>query len=151
MAFSLGGHESYLLDKNVGEYKIEFSEEQSLSRYAFNGILSARPIKKYAGLTEFSLPKKYLATDKTVIFSGVKAKHVMLKTLSGTLVAKIGVSGFDNLLLWQPTKAKCICIEPWLTLPDSANTVGMEFRGKKGVISLKTGESKVFVRNIEYY
>ena len=151
ITFSLGGHESYLLDKNVGDFKIEFNEEQNLSRYAFNGVLSARPTKKYVDMKEFSLPEKYLATGKTVIFSGVTTKNVLLKRLDGTPMAKIDVAGFDNLLLWQPTGEKCICVEPWLTLPDSAKTIAVEFKDKKGAITLNKGESKTFIRNIEYY
>lgn len=152
MYFSLGGHESYALDKPISAYELDFEKEEEFVHLVHNkkGRLSGE--KKYFGKgRKFILPASYLINGKTVIFGDLRSKKVLLKERVGGKkpIVRLTFDGFSNLLLWRCAGGRYLCIEPWLNLPDDVHG-GTEFSQKAGVVKLGGGEEKTFVRTMEY-
>ena len=148
--FSLGGHESYALDKPLSKYELVFEKEEELIHLYHNpkGYLSGGKRKFYKG-RKFILPQSFLINSKTLIFSGLKSRKVQLKERGGKPLANITFDGFDKLLLWHCPGGAYICIEPWLNLPDTLGEK-KEFSKKEGVVKLQAGEEKTYQRTMEY-
>ena len=150
--FSLGGHESYALDKPLSSYALIFEKEENFIHLFHNpkGYLTGEK-KDYGKGRKLVLPVSFLRNSKTLIFSGLKSKSVRLQERRGEkkTIANITFEGFDTLLLWQDKGGEFICIEPWLNLPDTVGET-KEFSEKKGVVKLGKNKKKTFIRTIEY-
>ena len=150
--FSLGGHESFALDKPLSSYALIFEKEENFVHLFHNpkGYLTGEK-KSYGKGRKLVLPVSFLQNSKTLIFSGLKSRRVTLQERGGARkkVANITFDGFENLLLWRDKGGEFICIEPWLNLPDTVGET-KEFSEKKGVVKLGKNKKKTFIRTIEY-
>lgn len=150
MPFALGRHDSFLLDKPIGNYKICFekSEEFLSQKTDKNGKL----LNIYVDLGEgeaFILPDEYLTNGKTIIFGKINSRTITLKTSDNGLIAALSFDCIENLLLWRPTDSQMICIELWSSLPDNADDT-IEFDRNEKYCSLNTNEEKTIRFKIEY-
>ncbi len=146
---SCGGHESFALDGNVGEYLLEFEQEETFSALLHDrdGRLTGET-KSFGNGKMLPLPAEFLREGRTLIFR-VRSRSVMLRNVSAAAVARIAFDGFPYLLLWRPLTAPMICIEPWHNLPDGiADT---EFSKKEGVFCVEPQKKTRFSRSVEYF
>lgn len=150
--FACGGHESYLLDGSVSDYKLVFPLSETFVHRPHNeeGYLTGARETLGVG-NELILPDNYLSGGATVILEKLRSRKVSLLKTSGEKCADISFSGFENLLLWRPDKAKMVCIEPWSNLPDEAIANPKEFSKKDGVFKVEGLKSKRLKRSIKYY
>lgn len=146
--YSLGGHESYMLNHNINECGVEFTEIESPTFYVvLDGYLEkVKEVKELKGINfkDYDFDGKY-----TLILGNIKSNEIFLKYKDKT-ICKVGKKGFDNLLFWRPTKENMICIEPWLNLPDFKDGV-KEFADKMGICRLEKGEERTYSRKIIYF
>ena len=152
MYFSLGGHESFALDKSLDKYELVFEKEEELIHYhaANTGCLTGKT-EDFGKRDCLTLPADFLVDSLTIIFPRLKSRKVSLKEVGeqGKTVVNITFDGFENILLWRDVGGEFICIEPWLNLPDTEGE-NKEFPEKSGVVKLEKGEEKTFIRSIEY-
>lgn len=148
--FSCGSHESFALDGALEEYVVTFEKEECFINHLHDdeGFLTGETQKLGEGKV-IDFEKTPLIDDKTFIFKGVRSRKVSLSKKDGTPVADVFFDGFNNLLFWRPGDGKTICIEPWLNLPDEANSE-KELSDKYGVKRLASGEKANFLRKIVY-
>lgn len=150
--FACGGHESYLLEKALSDYKLVFPLTETFVHLPHDkeGYLTGE--RKTLGIgKELILPDNYLHDNETVILEKLRSSRVSLCETDGTKKADITFKGFSNLLLWRPETASMLCIEPWLNLPDEAGAYPKEFSKKSGVIRVEGMQSKKLKRSIRYY
>ena len=150
--FSCGSHESFALDKDVGEYEIVFEKEENLVHYYHNdeGKLTGKT-KDYGKVKNFPLPADFLSEGRTLIFKDVFSRKVTLQEKSGKEIAVFSYEQCGNLLLWRASaNSKYICIEPWCNLPDYVAGKDVEFADKAGVLALEKGKSVAISREINY-
>lgn len=145
---SCGGHESFALDGGVGEYLLEFPQEESFVSllHGPDGRLTGETRNFGAGKT-LRLPENFLRDGQTAIFR-VRSRSVLLKSAAGAELARISFQDFPYLLLWHPNGSRMICIEPWHNLPDGGTE--MEFPSKEGVFRVRPRETVRFARFVEY-
>ena len=148
--FSCGSHESYMLEKDLSEYKLVFEEDEKFVHIPYADCLTNEEIYLGEG-KELPLMKEYLLDGNTLILSGIVSGGVTLAEKSGKKVADISFDGFTNLLLWRPADVQMICIEPWHTLPDRKEDEEKEFSEKDGVMTVAAKSKKTLVRTIRYY
>lgn len=132
--FSCGGHDSFALDGDIGEYEVLFEKEENFTRVAHdeNGRLTGETVSYGRGRV-FPLPADYMQEGRTVIFPNVASRALTLCKRTGEKVASLAFEGFSHVLLWHPHGSRMVCMEPWCTLPDRADENG-EFCEKAGVI-----------------
>ena len=147
--FSCGAHESFALERPVGEHELLFSRKENFSSLLHdeNGCLNGEAVSFGEG-TRLALDEDFLSEGRTIIFKGLRSRRVVLCERGGNAVAKIKFSGFPNLLLWRAGQAPFLCIEPWHNLPDDGKSVA--FPNREGVIALHAHQKKKFTREIEY-
>lgn len=150
--FAVGGHETYALDQDLQNYRIDFEKEEKPVWWKERGIY-VKPARKPYKLTDGKIlpfPHKYISGERTLIFGNIKSDKLWLKTLKGDLLAEVGFKGFENVLFWRSKKAKMICIEPWTNLPDEKKNF-TEVKDKFGFIKVEPKQTKKVERYIKYY
>lgn len=149
--FACGSHESFVLEKELGAHKLVFEKDEKLIHlYHDEGGYLTGKVEDLGEGKELILPEQIISYGETLILEKLNSRKVALCQTDGKAVTEITFEGFSNLLLWRPGKAKMICIEPWLNLPDLANAEDVEFSSKSGVEKVKAKETKTLVRTITY-
>ncbi len=150
--FASGGHDSFNLDDEIENYRLIFSDKEIFVQNEHDniGFLTGNTIPLGEGKV-LPLPKNILSNNNTLIFNDVNSNNVTLEHVSGKKICSITFNGFKNLLLWRPLDSKMICIEPWQNLPDLQGQKVVEFKDKKGVVSVPPKKSITFTREIKYY
>lgn len=145
---SCGGHDSFALNGGVGEYQLEFPQEEMFCSLLHdeNGRLTGET-KDFGAGKILRLPKEFLRENRTLIFR-MKSRSVLLRKQEGAEIARIGFEGFPYLLLWHPLDSQMICIEPWHNLPDSDRKV--DFPEKEGVFCVFPNKIVRLQRSIQY-
>ena len=149
--FSCGGHESFALDETIENYEVRFEREEKLIALAHDGDGKLTGGKKLLSVNGvLPLKGEYFTRGNTLIFGNLESRKATLYKKGGGAVAATSFDGFGNFLLWKPERAKMLCMEPWLNLPDTAGDK-REFSDKAGVVCVQPKESRKFVRVITYY
>lgn len=152
LPYSLGSHESFLLEEDVDGYQLHFEKEEDLIHLCHNegGYLTNEKVRFGKG-DHLPLPIDLLQNSNTLVLSNLQSNKIWLEKTSGEKVIEMTIDGFSNLLLWRPSgRAKMLCIEPWLNLPDYFEEDNTEFTKKEGVLLLPVNERKVYERKITY-
>ena len=147
---SFGGHESFLLDKPLGEYELRFEKEEIFhSLTATDDFMDGGYNDLGAGDT-FIFEEDFFVEGMTAIFAKIQSRKVTLAEIGGDALAEVTFEGFDNLLLWRPEGGKTICIEPWHNLPDNRQHVNDEFGTKEGIFTVMPQQTLRYQRAIRY-
>ena len=78
-----------------------------------------------------------------MLFGGMKAQTVILKSNRSGRFVEFGIDGFPNLCLWGvPTKMSLIAIEPWIGTSDRTDTNHI-WEEKPGVQVVDAGKEKI--------
>lgn len=148
---SCGGHDSFALSEEVGEYALRFASEERLDSYLTDdeGRLTGRTQSLGQGrVLDLSTP--LLDGGGSVCLDHLRSREVTLvRRTSGETVARVAFPETDKLVLWHPVGSRMLCIEPWQTLPD---TVGdsRDFSAKDGVLAVPAGQTRCVTRRITY-
>ena len=152
MYFACGGHESFMLEGSISDYKLVFPCTETFVHRPHNADGYLTGARETLGVgNELILPDNYLKNDETVILESLRSRKVSLCETNGRKYADITFKGFENLLLWRPGKANMVCIEPWSNLPDEEIASPKEFSRKNGVFKVDGLKSKRLKRSIRYY
>ena len=139
MLFSVGSHPAFALDlksRALSDYFLEFSEPETLDLYGLvDGLLAKREDGYLQNETTIRISDT-LFNDDALIFKDIKSRMVRINP------AGIEVDLRDNphLGIWAKPRAPYVCIEPWHSFDDSADSDGI-FENKPGIISLPANES----------
>lgn len=150
--FACGGHESFLLENSLSDYKLVFPVSETFVHrpHTEEGYLTGARETLGVG-TQLILPETHLRNDFTVILENVRSRRVRLCKNGGEPLADITFKGFKNLLLWRPKNALMICIEPWTNLPDDETPIKRDFSEKNGLLRVEGKVKKRLKRTIKYY
>ena len=151
MYYSLGGHESFLLDKDVDKYKVVLPDDSTLCSLLQdeNGLLSGKTVT-FANDGTVHLPADFL-DGRTMIFANVNSRKAILADNDDNTLAEVYFDGFANLMLWRPRGGHVICIEPWLNLPDPASKPLSDLSEKVGFVALAPNQTHEYNRSVKYF
>ncbi len=146
--YSIGGHESYALEKK--DYMVRFPENEIFDTLMAdeNGLMTGAKASLGEGKV-LPLKKEYFAGGKTLIFADLNSESAELCTLDGAPIAKTVFSGYPYFLIWSPDGADMVCLEPWCNLPD--NTSDNRELSEKGFIAVEPNEKHFTQRKLIYY
>ena len=124
MSFSCGGHTAYACPLNkdtaLSDYVIEFPNQQKLTSKTLgtSGLLSDkfRTIETEHNTLSLSTT---LFNEDALIFSNIDYNWVRLRKKEQEKGLIVRFIDYPNLALWSKPTADYVCIEPWLSLPDS--------------------------------
>ena len=148
---SCGGHDSFALAEEVGEYALRFASEERLDSYLTDdeGRLTGRTQSLGQGrVLDLSTP--LLDGGGSVCLDHLRSREVTLvRRTSGETVARVAFPETDKLVLWHPAGSRMLCIEPWQTLPDTVGDT-RDFSVKDGVLAVPPGQTRCVTRRIAY-
>lgn len=148
---SCGGHDSFALSEEVGEYALRFASEERLDSYLTDdeGRLTGRTQSLGQGrVLDLSTP--LLDGGGSVCLDHLRSREVTLvRRTSGETVARVAFPETDKLVLWHPAGSRMLCIEPWQTLPDTVGDT-RDFSAKDGVLAVPAGQTRCVTRRITY-
>lgn len=149
--FACGGHESFVLDGSLSEYKLVFPTSETFIHRPNNkqGFISSARETLGVG-KELILPERYLQDSSSVILEGLRSEKLLLCRNDGKKVAELSFKGLHNLLLWRPSDCNMVCVEPWSNLPDEQSSEQKEFSQKRGVFKVLPKKKKKIKRSIVY-
>jgi len=145
MPFCIGGHPAFSVPFNTGEqyedYYFEFPNDEKLERNFINeeGFFNGEKKDILNGSKKLALGPE-LFKDDALIFKDIKSKTVYLKSINHSDYLSFNFEDFKYLGLWAKTRAKYVCIEPWIGCADENNFSG-EFIEKEAVITLSKGKT----------
>ena len=150
--FSCGGHDSYTLDREVKNYELLFEKEEIFRHHLVDGStgkLTGESVPLGAGRV-LDLATPYLDEGGSVCLDRLRSRSVLLREKgTGRSVARVTFPETEKLVLWHPTGAKMLCIEPWQTLPDRIGA-DLEFSEKDGVLCVPPHGERQITRVLQY-
>ncbi|MBQ7408372.1 MAG: aldose 1-epimerase family protein [Clostridia bacterium] len=149
MWFSIGSHESFLLEGKLSDYSLIFEKKENFISKAVNkkGLI-INEFDDFGQSTNYLSINEQLFKRDTAVFANLNSRNVSLYYKN---VKKVDFA-FDapNLLIWTVLGANYICIEPWLNLPDYFDSDGI-IENKPGILFLKNGKSYENYHTVTYY
>jgi galactose mutarotase-like enzyme len=139
MLFSVGSHPAFALDlkkHSLSDYAIEFDEPETLDLYGLeDGLLAKREDGYLQNETTIPLSETLFDND-ALIFKNIKSRTVRLNPAG----IKVDIRDNPHLGIWAKPGAPYVCIEPWHSFDDSADSDGI-FKNKPGIMSLPANEN----------
>lgn len=120
---SIGSHAGFACPEGIEEYEIVFEKPETLDTMP-DPLTSLSTERILTDSAVLPLKESYFSVDALIFRGGTRSTELTLRHKTSGRGIKIGYEGFDNLLLWQPYKARFICVEPWCGFPDLATHDG---------------------------
>jgi galactose mutarotase-like enzyme len=138
MLFSVGSHPAFALDlelRALSDYFIEFSEPETLDLYGFvDGFLGTME-ENFLREKSFFRLRESMFHENALIFKNIKSRKIRLNPTG----IEVDIRNHPHLGIWQVPGAPYVCIEPWHSFDDAADSDGI-FENKPGIISLPANE-----------
>ncbi len=143
MLFSVGSHPAFALDLSAAElsdYTIQFSEPETLDLYGLEDNLLV--LKQEGYLTsEREIPlSASLFEQDALIFQHIQSRRIRLVCDRDPVQLEMEIGEAPHLGLWAKPGAPYVCIEPWFTYNDAADSDG-QFEHKPGIMTLLPGST----------
>lgn len=136
--FSIGAHPAFnvplLPNEQFEDYYLQFSENETASRWTLQDGLIDQPIDWYKNESIQPLNRTVLADD-ALVFKHLKSSSAQLLSKNHQHGVQVDFDGFPYLGIWCATDAPFLCIEPWCGIADSIGHDG-NLANKEGIISL---------------
>ena len=146
--FFFGCHESYKVDKDIGNYYLEFEKDEQ-----FDSLNVSE--EKYVHIGEgkyLDLNSPLLENSETIILHNINSRFVTLKRkVDDMTVASTSFNDFPNLLIWHSIGSQMVCLEPWMNLPDLSDDKEKELKEKEHVVKLAGKQERIMTRSIYYH
>ncbi|MDP4133238.1 MAG: aldose 1-epimerase family protein [Bacillota bacterium] len=140
MPVSFGSHEAYACPEGIEEYEIEFPNDDYIELDELkDGLLTGNTEKIYLTDRKLHLTHKDLDPESYVIKNHKSRKLILRHIRSGREIT-VEFPGIDYLVLWTMEKGDYICIEPWASYIDRADTDG-DIMKREGIMPVKSNES----------
>lgn len=147
--YCLGAHPGFYCPIELGEaasdYSLIFDRPQNLDLLALEEntrLLTGEKEPYLAGQRQIPLHDRFFDRGP-MLFAGMDAGTVTLKSDRSGQFVEFGVEGFPNLCLWGvPTRMSLIAIEPWIGASDRADTDHVWER-KPGIQCVPVGQERI--------
>lgn len=150
--FSCGGHDSFALQSEPENYELVFEKSEEFVSKLVNQSGYLTGATKFLGAGRIlDLNTDLLENSNSICLDKLQSRSVLLREkATGKAVAEVAFPQSEKLVLWRPSGAKMLCIEPWQNLPDRLGSIS-EYPEKDGVIRVAPCESAVITRTIKYF
>ena len=127
--YCLGAHPGFycplVLGENASDYSLTFDRPQRLYRMELEEntrLLTGNKESCLNNETTIQLHDHFF-DNGPMLFEGMDAQTITLKSSASGRFVELGVAGFSNLCLWGvPTRMSLIAIEPWIGASDRVDT-----------------------------
>ncbi|GKH01833.1 MULTISPECIES: hypothetical protein [Hungatella] len=153
MPFGLGFHTGYCCpfssEYAPSDYRIKFEKSESPIhlQHNENGNLTGKEVELFHENNFLTLD--YEQFPQSFILSNVHSRYIQIEEIPTGRYVRMYPEGAPEMALWsQPDRASYVCIQPWYSAPDSADSDHSLWH-KKDIQILKAGESRDYQQIIE--
>lgn len=143
MLFTIGSHPAFALNlesARLEDYSIEFVEPATIDLHGLeNGLLAKKGANKQIDAHGVQLSATLFEND-ALIFPNLGSRTLRLKACKEKRYLEIDTHGAPHLGLWAKPGAAYICVEPWYSYDDHADSDG-QFANKPGILRLARGDT----------
>ncbi len=143
MLFSVGSHPAFALDleqNRFEDYEIVFEEAEELDLYGLENNLMVLKQESYLNQESRIQLSETLFHDDALVFKQLRSRKVSLMNTRTGERLDMDLREAPHLGIWAKAGAAYVCIEPWYTTNDAADSDG-KFENKDGVMRMPPGES----------
>ena len=127
--YCLGAHPGFycplVLGEKAEDYSLVFSQPQQLMQLELEEntrLLTGNKTPYLENSCEIPLHDRFF-DGGPMLFEGMRAKSVTLKSKASGRFVEMGIEGFPKLCLWGvPTRMSLIAVEPWIGTTDRVDT-----------------------------
>ncbi len=152
MLFSIGSHYTFNLPNKQSECSYSFSKEQNAKSFTQqNGIIGVQESTSFFDGKRLNMNHLFDISSKIYKVDDLDTDFIAIES-NDRLYTKVSFNGFEYVVLWAPkgNNSPFACIEPWAGMADFQGH-NKQFVQKKGIISLKPFEERVFFQKISVY
>ena len=141
MLFSIGSHPAFALDLEqaaLSDYYLEFSHPETLDLYGLTDNFFAKKQDRFLdGVQQLAL-SPHTFDDDALMFKNMASQMITLRRRHSDWALELDRRNAPHLGIWAKPNAAFVCIEPWLSYNDAADSDGC-FEHKPGIIPLAAG------------
>jgi galactose mutarotase-like enzyme len=142
--FTLGSHPAFslpLTDTRLEDFYLQFEQSEQLDCYFLeNDLLCTSPITSFLNDTDTLAISTELFKNDALIFKDIKSRTVSIHHKHTGKRLTLSYDNAPHLGIWAKAGSPFICLEPWFSYDDSADTTG-ELTNKQGIMSLAAHQS----------
>ncbi|AHI52642.1 aldose epimerase family protein [Spiroplasma culicicola] len=139
MYYSFGHHPAFLTDSNT---KIVFENEENYSMKMGPHGTYLKTDELYKA-KEITVAEVDFSDSKSLFFDEIKSNWIKYNYKNVEIT--FDIEQYPYFILWSTNNtSNYICIEPWQGLPDEYERQDLEFKNKKGNVSLRPNQTNVF-------
>lgn len=149
MYYCLGAHPGFycplVLGERAEDYTLTFDRPQNMKQEVLEEntrLLTGNQRMYLNGETQIRLHDHFF-DNGPMLFDGMDAGTVTLRSAASGRFVEMGVVGFPNLCLWGvPTRMSLIAIEPWIGTSDRVDTDHV-WEKKPGIQTVAPGKANI--------
>ena len=128
MPFGLGSMPAFKIDQDDfkrGNYYLEFEEEETRAHflYLIDGLVATEYGKNKLEYNKYISLDEHTFDNDAIIVKGIQDKKISLKNKrTKKTILMMDFTDWPYLAIWSKSGAPFICIEPWMSTPDSINS-----------------------------
>ncbi len=139
MLYTIGSHPALALDLvsyDLSDYSIVFSERETCDLYGLVDGLLARLQTDYLENENLIRLSNSLFNNDALIFKDIWSRTIRIEPTG----VEIDLRNHPHLGIWSKPGAPFVCIEPWHSFDDAADSDGI-FENKPGIMTLPAGKT----------
>ena len=139
MLFSVGSHPAFALNLEkyaLSDYSIEFSDTETLDLYGLEDLLLVKREDGYLRNKSTIPLSETIFENDALIFQNIKSRTIGLEPMG----IEVDIRNNPHLGIWAKPGAPFVCIEPWYSFDDTADSEGC-FENKPGIMNLLPDET----------
>ncbi len=148
LPFSFGGHPAFAV-KRIEDSYLEFDQAEDVQSDTVKGGIRTGEMRQSFEGNKIYLSQRIFEKD-ALLFSGLRSKSVVLKSLANKPMVKLGFEGFPYLGIWSKPGANYVCIEPWCGIADKLEH-SKKIEEKEGINLIQPGEQFSRAFSMEFY
>ena len=156
MPFGLGSMPAFKIDQDDfkrGNYYLEFEEEETRAHflYLIDGLVATEYGKNKLEYNKYISLDEHTFDNDAIIVKGIQDKKISLKNKrTKKTILTMDFTDWPYLAIWSKSGAPFICIEPWMSTPDSINSSNI-FVKKPNMLVLSPGEEFENKFSVEFF
>lgn len=153
MPFGIGIHTGYMCpfddSHTAADYVLRFEKKENAVhlRHNSNGNLTGEEVLFLENEDVLTLDNEQF--PNSFMLGNVTSEYVQIEEVATGRYSRIYLKGAPVVACWaQPGNANYVCIQPWYSAPDSAET-DYALWSKRAIQTAEPGETKVYSQEIE--
>jgi len=143
LLFSIGSHPAFALDlinHRLSDYYIEFSQPETLDLFGLTNNLFTKKQSRFLDHAQTIPLNKQTFDDDALMFKNIQSKYITIKRKNSDWFLQLDRRNVPHLGIWAKPNAPFVCIEPWMSYNDAADSDGT-LENKPGIERLPAGTS----------